>query len=252
MNGAFCAAATRPSGRSAWSIIPPPLTPARTRAPSGRPHAIRRHRDVSPRRYTDQGGPRVDGRLARGARADAGPQGGRTGLVVAAHDEDASRRRQMAAAPTPGPPCSARAGRPAEEGFRRSDRGVASGLVARLGRGSALARQAGSRRPRPERGPTGLGASLEWRRQRTAPPLDRLDVPDVAGAVDVPKARRFGDPEARHSWRRGPRERIMLSSEVVLPFTKKPPPQSNAIIFSDLSARNSSTAFVAPGQIVNP
>ena len=27
MNGACCAAATRPSGRSAWSIIPPPLTP---------------------------------------------------------------------------------------------------------------------------------------------------------------------------------------------------------------------------------
>ena len=26
MNGACCAAATRPSGRSAWSIIPPPLT----------------------------------------------------------------------------------------------------------------------------------------------------------------------------------------------------------------------------------
>ena len=31
MNGACCAAATRPSGRSAWSIIPPPLTPLRCR-----------------------------------------------------------------------------------------------------------------------------------------------------------------------------------------------------------------------------
>ena len=49
-----------------------------------RAHAVSRYADLSSRRYSDQGRPRVDGRLARGAGAVARPSRGRLQLVAAA------------------------------------------------------------------------------------------------------------------------------------------------------------------------
>ena len=44
----------------------------------------------------------------------------------------------------------------------------------------------------------------------------------------------------------------MSEREVARPLRRKPPPHDSATIFSGRAARKSSTASVAPGQLVNP
>ena len=65
----------------------------------GRAHAVSRHAHLSARRHPDQGRPRLDGGVARSARAAARPSRGRLHLAPAAGDEGARRRGQAAAAP---------------------------------------------------------------------------------------------------------------------------------------------------------
>jgi asparagine synthase (glutamine-hydrolysing) len=129
-------------------------------------HDLRRHGQLSARRYPGEGRSRLDGRQPGVPRAP--PRSPDRGIRrhASARPQASRPHRQMAAAPGAGPLCPAGVDRSAEAGLRPADQGMVPRPAARVGRGPAeRSRDGGQRAGRPVRRAGRLARASDERRR---------------------------------------------------------------------------------------